>query len=224
MEENQGSKLKLFFTKLKKMWNDRRYRSILILLMYFIFFAIMFLLLNIGTKTVHKDYEQVINFRDYNIYSFSTNIDINGMIYNIEGKRYKENYEFTYYEQTFNMNYDDIKQSDLDKNIINSFEYMPDFLDNIINNSKLVSEKKIIDNNQIIKEYSLELEKYLKILDYNLSDYNSNDLILVTVSEIGNQVISVEIDLTNFYKNLEESYHNYKITINYDYINDILEF
>ena len=101
---------------------------------------------------------------------------------------------------------------------------MPDFLDNIINNSKLVSEKKIIDNNQIIKEYSLELAKYLEILDYNLSDYNSGDLILVTVSEIDDQVISVEIDLTSFYKHLEESYEEYKITINYNHINDILEF
>lgn len=224
MEENQESKLKLFFTKLKKMWNNRRYRSVLILLMYFVFFAIMFLLLNIGTENVHRNYEQVIHFKNYDIYSFSTDIDINGMIYSIEGKRYKENYEFTYNEQTYNMNYDDIKQSDIDKNIINSFEYMPDFLDNIINNSKLVSEKKIIDNNQIIKEYSLELAKYLEILDYNLSDYNSGDLILVTVSEIDDQVISVEIDLTSFYKHLEESYEEYKITINYNHINDILEF
>ena len=115
MEENQESKLKLFFTKLKKMWNNRRYRSVLILLMYFVFFAIMFLLLNIGTENVHRNYEQVIHFKNYDIYSFSTDIDINGMIYSIEGKRYKENYEFTYNEQTYNMNYDDIKQSDLDK-------------------------------------------------------------------------------------------------------------
>ena len=121
MDENQESKLKLFFTKLKKMWNNRRYRSVLILLMYFVFFAIMFLLLNIGTENVHRNYEQVIHFKNYDIYSFSTDIDINGMIYSIEGKRYKENYEFTYNEQTYNINYYDIKKNDINKNIINYF-------------------------------------------------------------------------------------------------------
>lgn len=217
------SKIKNFFSKFKELWSDRRYRSIIKLSLYFIFFAIIFLFLGLSTKNEYS-YDEVVNFEDYVSYEFVTNININDNIYNLNGERYYEKYKFLYNDEIFNLNYEDIQESYLDKNIINSFNFTPDLIDNIINNSELVSEKKIISSNQIISEYSISLSKYLGILDFNLSNYDNHDFISIIVTESDNLVTKIELNLTNFYKNMEEDYFKYEISISYNSINSVNEF
>ena len=115
-------------------------------------------------------------------------------------------------------------ESNLDKNIINSFNFTPDIIDNIIKNSSLISEKKVISNNEIIKEYNILLSDYLNILDFNLVNYDNSDFVLIEVTELNKDVVFVKLNLTNFYKNIEESYFKYEITISYDKINNVSEF
>lgn len=220
MEENEESKFKRIVIKFKQLWKDKRYRSIIILLMYLIFFAVIFSILNLNNDKAQLDYNKPISFKDYNVYNFNTQLDINTMIYNLSGKRNQDRYEFIYDNQTFNMNYNDLKQSTLDINIINSFEFTPLLINNMLENSLLISEKKVVSTNEIITEYSLDLDKYLQILDYKLDIYDYNDMISIMVTEIDEQVTCITLDLTNFYKNLEESYQEYKITINYSNINN----
>ena len=212
------SKIKNFFSKFKELWSDRRYRSIIKLSLYFIFFAIIFLFLGLSTKNEYS-YDEVVNFEDYVSYEFVTNININDNIYNLNGERYYEKYKFLYNDEIFNLTYEDIQESYLDKNIINSFNFTPDLIDNIINKSELVSEKKIISSNQIISEYSISLSKYLDILDFNLSNYDNPDFISIIVTESDNLVTKIELNLTNFYKNMEEDYFKYEISISYNNIN-----
>lgn len=215
MTENEESKFKKFVNKFKQLWKDKRYRSLMILLMYLIFFIIIFSILNFDSSKVQSNYERIIKFKDYNIYDFSVELDINDFVYQLNGKHYQDKYEFIFDNQNFDMTYDEIKQSNLDINIVNTFEFTPYFINNILDNSVLISEKKVVATNEIVKEYSLDLSKYLQMLDYNLDSYNPNDAILIMVTEFSNQVTSITLDLTNFYKNLEEAYHEYKITINY---------
>lgn len=217
------SKIKNFFSKFKELWSDRRYRSIIKLSLYFIFFAIIFLFLSLSTKNEYS-YDEVVNFEDYVSYEFVTNININDNIYNLNGERYYEKYKFLYNDEIFNLTYEDIQESYLDKNIINSFNFTPDLIDNIINKSELVSEKKIISSNQIISEYSISLSKYLDILDFNLSNYDNPDFISIIVTESDNLVTKIELNLTNFYKNMEEDYFKYEISISYNSINSVNEF
>ncbi len=217
------SKIKNFFSKFKELWSDRRYRSIIKLSLYFIFFAIIFLFLSLSTKNEYS-YDEVVNFEDYVSYEFVTNININDNIYNLNGERYYEKYKFLYNDEIFNLTYEDIQESYLDKNIINSFNFTPDLIDNIINKSELVSEKKIISSNQIISEYSISLSKYLDILDFNLSNYDNPDFISIIVTESDNLVTKIELNLTNFYKNMEEDYFKYEISISYNNINSVNEF
>lgn len=215
MTENEESKFKKFVNKFKQLWKDKRYRSLMILLMYLIFFIIIFSILNFDSSKVQSNYERIIKFKDYNIYDFSVELDINDFVYQLNGKHYQDKYEFIFDNQNFDMTYDEIKQSNLDINIVNTFEFTPYFINNILDNSVLISEKKVVATNEIVKEYSLDLSKYLQMLDYNLDSYNPNDAILIMVTEFSNQVTSITLDLTNFYKNLEEAYQEYKITINY---------
>ena len=217
------SKIKNFFSKFKELWSDRRYRSIIKLSLYFIFFAIIFLFLGLSTKNEYS-YDEVVNFEDYVSYEFVTNININDNIYNLNGERYYEKYKFLYNDEIFNLTYEDIQESYLDKNIINSFNFTPDLINNIINKSELVSEKKIISSNQIISEYSISLSKYLDILDFNLSNYDNPDFISIIVTESDNLVTKIELNLTNFYKNMEEDYFKYEISISYNNINSVNEF
>lgn len=224
MTENEESKLKVYFRKFKQLWGDKRYRSIFILLLYFLFFIILFAFLNLNKNVVDTNYKKTISFESYDAYDFSANININGYIYDIEGKRYKNKYDFIYGEQQFNLSFEEILKSDFDSNIINLFRYTPDLLNNMLENSILVSEKKIIADNTIVKEYSLDIEKYLQMLDYSLLSYNLNDKIVITVNELDEQITKVELNLSNFYKNIEEAYQEYIITINYSNINNVLEF
>lgn len=224
MTENEESKLKVYFRKFKQLWGDKRYRSIFILLLYFLFFIILFAFLNLNKNVVDTNYKKTINFESYDAYDFSAKISINGYIYDIQGKRYKNKYDFIYGEQQFNLSFEEILQSDFDSNIINLFRYTPDLINNMLENSILVSEKKIIADNTIVKEYSLDIEKYLQILDYSLLSYNLNDQIVITVSELDKQITKVELNLSSFYKNIEEDYQEYIITINYSNINNVLEF
>lgn len=220
MGEKEESKFKIIIIKFKQLWKDKRYRSIIILLMYLIFFVILFSIFNISNDKARLDYEKIIRFKDYDVYDFDMQLDINTVIYNLNGNRNQDRYEFIYENENFNMNYSDLKQSNLDINIINSFEFQPLLINNMVENSLLISEKKVVATNEIIKEYSLDLNKYLQILDYNLDIYNNNDAISIIVTEIDEQVTCITLDLTNFYKNLEESYYEYKITINYSNLNN----
>ena len=68
------------------------------------------------------------------------------------------------------------------------------------------------------------MTKYLNILDFNLTNYDDNDLILLNVTESDELVTKIELDLTNFYKNIEENYFKYEISISYDKINSVSEF
>ena len=102
------SKIKNFFSKFKELWSDRRYRSIIKLSLYFIFFAIIFLFLSLSTKNEYS-YDEVVNFEDYVSYEFVTNININDNIYNLNGERYYEKYKFLYNDEIFNLTYEDIQ-------------------------------------------------------------------------------------------------------------------
>lgn len=224
MDKNNESKVKQIFTKFKELWKDKRYRSLMILLLYFIFFLFIFIFLNVNSnKNNNKDTQRIL-FKNYKIYEFTTNININDYIFEIDGKRYNNNYSFSFNDEVFNLNYAEIMESNLDKNIINSFNFTPDIIDNIIKNSSLISEKKVISNNEIIKEYNILLSDYLNILDFNLVNYDNSDFVLIEVTELNKDVVFVKLNLTNFYKNIEENYFKYEITISYDKINNVSEF
>lgn len=227
MNENESSKFMLFIEKFKKLWADKRYRSLIILIMYFIFFLVLFTILEVGKETVSRDYNNTeeLKLEDYQIYEFSAELIINDYTYNILGKRYNEKYEFEFENQLYTLDYNNLNiDIGINSEIINTFNYTPDFLANIVANSELVSEKTMIADNRLIKEYSLKLEKYLQILDYNLANYNKEDKLIVTTSELNDEIISVSFDLSNLYKYFEENYQKYEFTINYSNLNNVTEF
>ena len=225
--ENESSKFTVFIEKFKKLWADKRYRSLMILIMYFIFFLVIFTILEIGKETVSHNYNNVeeLKLEDYRIYNFDAELNINDYTYNILGKRYNEKYEFEFENQLYILDYNNIDINlDINNDIINMFNYSPDFLANIIENSELVSEKKVIADNSIVKEYSISLEKYLQILDLSLENYNKEDQLIITTSELKDEITSVSLDLSNLYKHFEENYEKYQITINYSNLNDVIKF
>ncbi len=217
------SKISIYFKKFKKLWHNRRYRAVFLLFLYFLFFLVMYVLLQMGSKMNY--YEEKLSFSDYNNYEFTVELNINDEVYNINGKRNKDNYAFTIMDENFLLNYDEIMSNQsLNKDIINTFQYRPSFVSNIIDNAEKISETKLVSNGQLSTLYHLKLSKFLNILDVNLEDYNVDDEISIIINELDNEVKDFEIDLTNFYKYYDEVYQLYKIKIIYSNVNKIMEF
>ena len=227
MEEKKGSKLKENIDTFRSLMKNPKYYSLMKLFLFFIFFLFLFLFVRCNSYGIENNIEESFSYKDYSIYEYKTNIYVNDYIYTVEGKRYKNKYNFIYGDKNYAIDYDDLENSnviDLDLNIINAFNFSPDFIDNIVENSELISEKKLISEGLLVNEYSLDLEKYSKIIDYNLNNYELGEGISIILTEKNEQIISVELDLTNFYKNIDKINYLYKIIIEYDNINNVLEF
>ena len=86
--EDQESKFEIYFNKFKTLWKDKRYRSLFILIFYVIFFAIIFSMLDYNDNT--QVYNNKLDFKNYNVYEFITDVDVNGLVFEIQGKRYDD--------------------------------------------------------------------------------------------------------------------------------------
>ena len=229
MEENKESKIKNFINKFKELWANKRYRSLIKLVFYLIFFAVLFFIYEFASPDVaNSPVEKNNDFENYNNYEYKINLNINDVLFDLDGKRYDNKYEFIFEDNTYSFDNSNLNTDNnfmnLNNDIINVFNYTPDLINNIIENSEIISEKKLITDNILIKEYSIKLDKYMEILDVNFDKYNEEDKIDILVSEKNDYVIKIELDLSNFYKYFEENYNKYEITINYNNINNVLDF
>ena len=94
------------------------------------------------------------------------------------------------------------------------------FINEVIKNSELISEKNILTDNSKVDEYTISLNDYLNLNDIYIKEYNKEDLIYIYVTIKDDNIVIVELNLDNLYKYYEEEYNKYNFKINIKKINE----
>lgn len=200
--------------KFKELWAVPRYKAIIELIMFFIFFAVIFLIMFIMSLFAE---EEPIEIKKSTIENFTS----------------MENYEYIY-EINYIINKEtltkEIKGTKYDST--NNFKILSDKY-YIKDNSIFNSNDEIVTN---INEYDLiELEpinivtKLNEIENKNITTYNdgkikteyNSDLYSITTYEEDNYIYEIDLDLTNKIKETNNKITYYSIKITYTNINNI---
>lgn len=208
--------------KIFSLLKNKRYRAIVIVLIYLAFFGLMFLILSIknsGKSNVNFNKEK--SYLNYNNYAFSVKLTIGENKYDFIGKRYKDSYEVDYGGEVYKFKFgDDIE---LEKNVYESLNFDPIFNNELIRNSKLVSETKLVDDNVIEKKYNLGVCSYGKITDLNMDNCDESLKVIINVGYKNNEVIYIDMNLDDLFS-LISGLKKYDIRIDYSDIDKVLEF
>ena len=157
---------------------------------------------------------------DYQSYYFEIELNINNQLYNFSGSYIDGTYSIDFNENNYNFKLSDTQNIDLNKDIINSLNYNLNFINEVIKNSELISEKNILTDNSKVDEYTISLYDYLNLNDIYIKEYNKEDLIYIYVTIKDDNIVAVELNLDNLYKYYEEEYNKYNFKINIKEINE----
>ena len=157
---------------------------------------------------------------DYQSYYFEIELNINNQLYNFSGSYIDDTYSIDFNENNYNFKLSDTQNIDLNKDIINSLNYNLNFINEVIKNSELISEKNILTDNSKVDEYTISLYDYLNLNDIYIKEYNKEDLIYIYVTIKDDNIVAVELNLDNLYKYYEEEYNKYNFKINIKEINE----
>lgn len=211
--------------KIGKILKNRKYRAVITLFLYFIFFFILFSMANLNGNDNYNgkdNYVDVPNnlLNDYQSYYFEIELNINNQLYNFSGSYIDDTYSIDFNENNYNFKLSDTQNIDLNKDIINSLNYNLNFINEVIKNSELISEKNILIDNSKVDEYTISLYDYLNLNDIYIKEYNKEDLIYIYVTIKDDNIVTVELNLDNLYKYYEEEYNKYNFKINIKEINE----
>lgn len=211
--------------KIGKILKNRKYRAVITLFLYFIFFFILFSMANLNGNDNYNgkdNYVDVPNnlLNDYQSYYFEIELNINNQLYNFSGSYIDDTYSIDFNENNYNFKLSDTQNIDLNKDIINSLNYNLNFINEVIKNSELISEKNILTDNSKVDEYTISLYDYLNLNDIYIKEYNKEDLIYIYVTIKDDNIVTVELNLDNLYKYYEEEYNKYNFKINIKEINE----
>lgn len=211
--------------KIGKILKNRKYRAVITLFLYFIFFFILFSMANLNVDDNYNGKDNYVdvpnNLRnDYQSYYFEIELNINNQLYNFSGSYIDDTYSIDFNENNYNFKLSDTQNIDLNKDIINSLNYNLNFINEVIKNSELISEKNILTDNSKVDEYTISLNDYLNLNDIYIEEYDKEDLIYIYVTIKDDNIVTVELNLDNLYKYYEEEYSKYNFKINIKEINE----
>lgn len=211
--------------KIGKILKNRKYRAVITLFLYFIFFFILFSMANLNGNDNYNGKDNYIDvpnnlLNDYQSYYFEIELNINNQLYNFSGSYIDDTYSIDFNENNYNFKLSDTQNIDLNKDIINSLNYNLNFINEVIKNSELISEKNILTDNSKVDEYTISLYDYLNLNDIYIKEYDKEDLIYIYVTIKDDNIVAVELNLDNLYKYYEEEYNKYNFKINIKEINE----
>lgn len=216
----------IYIQKFLELWNIPRYRSLLILALYVIFFTVI--IASVRTKNDFSDYnppiknvmEEYRNLDNYEYIATITNEDTKTLV----GKVYKEkqiiffdnnNYYFdgTMYKKndSYIKNEDKLLEFDV-------WKMNPLFISDLVEMGTLDSKTEYSDET-ISKTYKIDVKEFIKL--YFNDDIDSSDVyISVTIYEDQTRVTKVELDLSSVYHMQQyANVYDYKVTLEYTSVN-----
>ena len=226
MEEKKG-----FFTKLREYWKIPRYKSLIILGLYILGFAFVFLYSNIaGFDRPLDDTPEVdplVNLSTMDNYEYLYEVEAmtsNGISgYDITGVRYDSTDNFSILGNDFYIKDEVIysKTENIDINKTVHFDLMmlrPDDIYEYIKSSTLINKIEY-ETGEVKTIYELPVRLFNIIHLDNISD--NNDVIKIITYEKDDYINRIDIDILNIMKFLNNDLKSYKFNVTYSNINNI---
>lgn len=223
--------MKNYFQKGKELWSNRRYRALLIMGIYLLFFILLFNLISFGGNTESKQEtvspSKEISLVNMDRYDFYMNIVYLGAAdepiksFNIDGTRFKNKQHFTIREteQTFYKevnNYFTVTDQILPVEtplLVNFDGVEPSMIDTYLKKSTFISKTEYA--NKTVKEmYSMPIHDFALLYMGDIVVIPGN--VILSTYKSKNQTERIELDLS--------MYNKIKIEISYKNINDVTSF
>lgn len=223
-----------YVKKFLELWNTPRYRSLIILGLYFIFFVFVIATIRSGyknnttTSVTKKDVLEEYRLLDNYQYKMTIETDTNKTLI---GQVYKDKQTFTYNNENYYISYgkvyiknDTYEEIDMPLLDFDVWRFTPTFITNLRLSGKLDATTEYADKS-ISKTYLVPIKVYRD--NYYDIDYESgvvSDLeesIKLTIYQNDTKVTKVELDLTSVYSNEDTSDSHYFVTIEYEFENQI---
>lgn len=218
-----------YVKKIIELWNNPRYRSILILGLYIIFFAVI--IASIKSKqsfspidTTKKDVMEV--YQEMNNYKYNATIESESMqtlighVYNdrqiitFNGNNYYYNSVYLY-KQEENI-YTQISGQLLEFEI---WRITPKLIGSLVENGTFESKTEYADG-KVSNTYLVNASDFIEL--YFGDKTETDDLITVTLLQDSKSIIKAELDLTTIYHQQQISnQHDYMVVIEYSMIDEI---
>lgn len=235
--KNKIANTKDFFSNFKEIWKNQRYRSIIILGLYFFFF--LFIIMSLRTGNKNRTYQSLNTDNTFsysfskiesNNYHFIYNINLNDTEIVYEGDKYLNKELFIKSNGLLKEQFYKLDDKYL-KNINNVWSktdnpyVFNDFL-NILNIKELLkiatsdSKTEFNDKSKMFK-YSVSTTSIIKIIEKTNIDISDNPNTITITTDSNNEVVKIELDLSSYIYFKDNNNKNLKINLNYSKFGEI---
>lgn len=220
-----------YVKKFLELWNIPRYRSLIILCIYIIFFVLVIASVrsqNSGTLNSANTSKVDImeEYKEMNNYQYRVTVK-NEVEQTLIGRVY-ENKQLIIFNEN-NYYYNNVYLYKAEENIYKQttenllefevWRFSPLFINDLIENGKFESKTEYSDG-IVAHTYLVDVADFIKL--YFGADTESSDNISVTIYKNKERVTKVELDLTSIYRqNQFNNSYDYKIIIEYELINQM---
>lgn len=218
IKENEYVKL------IKELLENRRTRALAILLLWGFFFLLIFSIFDVrGTHTPKKE---VLNPRDEwkvaSNYKSEIAFTINEETYILNSVRNGDYEKLTigedtyYLEQDFLYHLEGYNKVFIKETSLLGYDLLklrPDFLNEVLLNSKLEYTTNYEESGMIKKGYSIGTAKFVEL--YHQTMITDDSFITIEVIEKNNQIVEIVLDLKEMQKYSQAIIQTYKIKISY---------
>ena len=210
-----------YVQKFLELWNIPRYRSLIKLCIYFIFFLVVIASINTSSTNhyVEPKVDVMEEYKKLTSYHYTATIK-NEIVESYVGYTYNNkhlilfNEDNYYYEDDLYKEYEDGYQK-LDNALFDFdiWKFTPSFISSLIQNGEFSSKTEYVDGSTS-DTYLVSVSNFISLYFNDVT--NSSENISITIYKNEDKVKKVELDLTNIY-NLKEfsNAFDYKVTIEY---------
>lgn len=200
--------------ELKKILKDKRKKSLVILVMYAIFFALIFLAIQLGTTPNYKLTGVLEDFRALNNYNYSYTIAKDDDVEVVYGKRFEEKRQLIYGNEVFNFESGKLIGFPIAEIDISKLEFNNIYL--------LISMGEQTFKDNMMEVYELPLSRFIKFM--NNVNITSDEVVIIRVIYPGGNLSQIDLDLTNYVNYNQPKFESYSISINYNNIGNVIDF
>lgn len=220
-------KLTNFFKNFKTIWSNKRYKSLIILGLWILFFAIVVLIVRIQSDKIkqYNDQQPVILsineiLENINSYSFTYQIQNDDETIIIDGTNYNEEFVVTLKEKRYYIN-DYVYLINGEKLVKQENPFEINF--NVFNIQKIYNLIKNRNPLYEIKENNMTTSIY-KVLLYEINEEMADETMEISITKSEDKIHNILLDLTQYINCEQLRYKKFTLSIVIDDINDISKF
>lgn len=217
-----------YIKKIIELWNNPRYRSLLVLGLYIIFFFLVIASVNNSKSVVpttnktdiRSTYAQMSNYRYQATIKNNTEQKIIGKV--VDNKQLimfdETNY---YYNNVYLYKQEEKSYKQTDEKLLDFeiWRMTPKFINSLIEKGKFESKTEYADG-EVANTYLVNLSDFIEL--YFGDEVQTDEVISITLRQNNERILNAELDLTTLYHQHQFSnQHDYIVKIEYDMIDAI---